>query len=899
MATPPGSVSGLQPGQTVGGERYLLKKILGQGGMGVVWLAFDKRLREPVALKFLPAQIVLDPEALEELRRETSRSRKLSHPHIIRIHDFYEGKHELSFISMEYVDGPDLHVLRARRGTKVLPWKFLAPLVRQLCQALAYAHGERVLHRDLKPANLMVDSNGRLKLADFGLACVLHDSMTRISGLGRTGGTLNYMSPQQADGQAPAISDDIYGLGATLYELLSSRPPFYSGDIGYQVRNNRPPHLRERLLELELTNEDIPSEVAALVMACLAKKPEQRPASVGAILDWLDAAEKPETKPATGATSQASATDAVPAPAPPPAVAAEAAASSSALLSREPPPATETVSEPTAPAPDEIAPPPVEVEEALLAAAPGVAAPEPQTGVSAPSPTVPSPRRLKPALKAAFWSVFLLGLAGAGWYWADHQARKKEGAPGMHAQVKPDTPATEARVNTLTDTEKAAGWQLLFNGTDLNGWQNFKRAGVRPGWQVKDGVLACTDPRNAGDIVTANQYEWFELQLDYNIARKGNSGILYHVTEDGGTSWASGPEFQLEDNQEATDPIRCGWLYALYQPPNDPRTGRPLDATKPVGEWNHVRLLVSPEKCEHEINGVKYFDYVLDSDDFKARVAASKFGKMPFFAKSRAGYIALQGDLGQVSFRNIKVRPLPSPRSTLPGVIVGRTNPVPPLRPTEGKTSFGDVAGYESLFNGANLTGWTALDSPGIWSVEDGAIVGRTPGRVDGDTFLVWMGGEVRDFELRFRFLGDPSGGFMYRADVRSEKQHKGYLARVGKGIGGHLDEQMRGSGTRRLTARGAAVVVATDGTRRTNSVVASPAALKSAFKPGAWNDYVVLAQSNRFIHRLNGVTVSDVTDLQSSRYHSTGKLALEFPANRNQGATLQFKDIYLKRQGP
>jgi hypothetical protein len=212
--------------------------------------------------------------------------------------------------------------------------------------------------------------------------------------------------------------------------------------------------------------------------------------------------------------------------------------------------------------------------------------------------------------------------------------------------------------NTLTDSEKADGWKLLFNGKDFTGWHNFKKEDVRPGWQVKDGNLACLDPHNAGDIVTSDQYDWFELQLDYNISEAGNSGIMYHVTDEGGAVWATGPEFQLEDNKEARDPVRCGWLYALYQPPTDPATGKPLDATKPVGEWNHVRLLISPKKCEHEINGVKYFEYVLDSEDFKARVAKSKFSSMPHFAKSMTGYIALQGDHGQVMFRNIKVRPI-------------------------------------------------------------------------------------------------------------------------------------------------------------------------------------------------------------------------------------------------
>ncbi|MFO1513153.1 MAG: DUF1080 domain-containing protein [Verrucomicrobiota bacterium] len=218
--------------------------------------------------------------------------------------------------------------------------------------------------------------------------------------------------------------------------------------------------------------------------------------------------------------------------------------------------------------------------------------------------------------------------------------------------------------NTLSETEKAAGWQLLFNGTDLTGWSNFKKSGVRPGWQVKEGALVCVDPHDAGDIVTSDKFGAFELELDYNISVGGNSGIIFHVTDEGGAVWATGPEFQLEDNAKAADPQRCGWLYALYKPELDPRTDKPVDATLPAGEWNHVRLVISPEKCEHWINGVKYFDYVIGSDDFKQRVAASKFSKMPLFAKSGSGYLSLQGDHGQVSFRNLKVRSLPVKTAT-------------------------------------------------------------------------------------------------------------------------------------------------------------------------------------------------------------------------------------------
>jgi hypothetical protein len=247
----------------------------------------------------------------------------------------------------------------------------------------------------------------------------------------------------------------------------------------------------------------------------------------------------------------------------------------------------------------------------------------------------------------------------------------------LRAEDKPVTPkpaqatataqlAADAQTapNTLTDAEKQAGWKLLFDGKTLDGWNNFKKKDVRPGWQIKDGTLACVNPKNAGDLCTADKYDWFELSLDYNISEGGNSGIIYHIAPEGGAVWRTGPEFQLQDNQHAHDPQLCGWLYELYKPEIDPKTGKPLDATKPAGEWNNIRLILTPEKCEHYVNGVKYFEYQLGSDDFKARVAKSKFGAMDrkdkkeLFAKFDSGFIALQGDHGQVSFRNIKIRPI-------------------------------------------------------------------------------------------------------------------------------------------------------------------------------------------------------------------------------------------------
>ena len=259
--SPPSAESGgFAVGQKVGQGRFTLVRFLGKGGMGIVWLAEDSRLRQQVALKFLPTEIRADPDALDDMRRETVRSIKLTHSHIIRIHDLHEYPDEL-FIAMEFVEGSTLSAFKREQPQRFVSWERLRPLLRQLCDALDYAHGENVIHRDLKPANMMLDVRGRLKLADFGIAAVLSDSLSRVSVKHTTSGTLAYMSPQQMNGQKPQPSDDLYALGATFYELLTSKPPFYQGDLIHQVQNIQPPPMTERLADLELTNK-IPGRCA-------------------------------------------------------------------------------------------------------------------------------------------------------------------------------------------------------------------------------------------------------------------------------------------------------------------------------------------------------------------------------------------------------------------------------------------------------------------------------------------------------------------------------------------------------------------------------------------------------------------------------------------------------------
>ena len=273
------TVLGYAAGQKVFG-RFTLKKMLGRGGMGVVWLAVDDKLEREVALKFLPEVMKSDRPAMEELKRETRRALDLTHSNIVRFYDFVENE-STAAISMEFISGDTLSNRRLAQPGNFFEPPALRRWVRQLCEALAYAH-ERgtVVHRDLKPANLMVDAHGDIKITDFGIARSISDSVSRISAQAGTSGTPAYMSPQQMMGERPHPTDDIYSLGATLYELLASKPPFYSGNIPAQVQSKVPLSIAARRKELGVTGAPIPPEWEATIAACLSKDVAKRPQSV-------------------------------------------------------------------------------------------------------------------------------------------------------------------------------------------------------------------------------------------------------------------------------------------------------------------------------------------------------------------------------------------------------------------------------------------------------------------------------------------------------------------------------------------------------------------------------------------------------------------------------------------
>jgi hypothetical protein len=213
--------------------------------------------------------------------------------------------------------------------------------------------------------------------------------------------------------------------------------------------------------------------------------------------------------------------------------------------------------------------------------------------------------------------------------------------------------------NTLTKSEKAAGWVLLFDGANIEEhWKGFRKEGVPAAWQVEDGAIVLASA-GGGDIITKNEYKDFELTLDWKISEGGNSGIFFNVSEDPkfNYTWQTGPEMQILDDERHPDAKmgknnnrQAGANYDLH-PLSEP-------AVKPVGEFNTARLVVKDGNVTHYLNGKKVVAYTLWSPEWESMVKESKFASMPDYGRYKSGHIALQDHGDKVWFKNIKIRPL-------------------------------------------------------------------------------------------------------------------------------------------------------------------------------------------------------------------------------------------------
>ena len=259
-------------------------------------------------------------------------------------------------------------------------------------------------------------------------------------------------------------------------------------------------------------------------------------------------------------------------------------------------------------------------------------------------------------------------------------------------------------INRLTESEKRSGWELLFDGTSLEGFKGYQQDTPGAGWQVIDGAIVRTEA--AGDLLTKAMYDSFEIQLEYRISKAGNSGLMFHVSEDGKRPWYSGPEVQIIDNDAGKDGQKAGWLYQLYEPHEkkwvmriEKAAGLPVkelvDATRPAGEWNHLYLRVTPGSSEVCLNGVSYYKFVIGNDDWNKRVAKSKFSKFEQFGKAGNGHLCFQDHGDEVAFRSIKVRRLPDGKL--------------PRKPADGTLSLEAVP----AFPGLAWEGWSPLSDDG------------------------------------------------------------------------------------------------------------------------------------------------------------------------------------------
>lgn len=206
-------------------------------------------------------------------------------------------------------------------------------------------------------------------------------------------------------------------------------------------------------------------------------------------------------------------------------------------------------------------------------------------------------------------------------------------------------------MNRLTPEEEASGWKLLFDGT-LAGWRGYRREGIPAGWGVRDGALVFTPGRGGGSLITVDRYADFELALEWKIGEGGNSGIFYRATEDEVAPYWTGPEMQVLDNEGHPDGRRpvtsAGSNYALHAPTRD--------VTRPVGEWNEVRIVARGPQVEHWMNGTRIVAYELWTDEWRAMVEASKFREWPGYGMAPAGHVGLQDHGDPVWFRNIRIR---------------------------------------------------------------------------------------------------------------------------------------------------------------------------------------------------------------------------------------------------
>jgi serine/threonine protein kinase len=817
---------------------YEIKKELGRGGMGVVYLAHNSMMGRDEVLKVMGRQIMERPGVLDRFSREIKAVAKLRHPNIVTAYTAFRLNDSIVF-AMEFVDGLDLSKMVKTKGP--LPVAHACNFIYQAALGLQHAHEEGLVHRDIKPGNLMLARAGQkatIKVLDFGLAKVTREQKVDggLTSVGQALGTPDFIAPEQIiDAQSADIRADIYSLGGTLYYLLTGRPPFKANSL-YDIYQA---HISRDADPLNLVRPEVPFELAALVGKMMAKDPSRRFQTPGEVAEGL----KPFFRKGAGGF-----------------VGVRAEVSVGGQFDKT---VIESVPAPTEPDTDAVGTRggiKKSVDrtvdggrwESLIRLS--------QEGSSGDFPMVSSPTR-KPPRKG--WAVALAGsllallAMGVIVITIKNQNREirvqvpddgpaKVEHDGVTVEVNPsrekkadapvgETPAKKPGDAVAQTNSKPVGTREflpLFNGTDLTGWMFPHNDDAD--WTVVRGSIVGSGTSQPSVIATdRSDYEDFHLRMEVRTFDNLNKNLDIR---------ASFSEKDVVFYNFLTGVVRAGDRFAYLGEYLLKLGGVFNDGTRTTTDG--LRQITAPTTPGLAKNTWQRIEIIANGSVFRMVVDGREVSAFEDTnATLRRGHIAIrlrQG--GQIEIRNIEIKELNAKRDA---------NNQPPERP------------YVPLFNGSDLDGWAeSANNHGTWKVVDGVLEGRGSGPPDGRAILMTRRQDFTNFRLRVKFR--------YREEGYGQIEIR--YSPVGGGRNGYLIRQSSWPNTAAGQTPVGSIFKAQNLAYGTPFTYAK-FAVAYAVPINVWNQMEIVAVGGRITTSVNGKQVASYVD--TSGWHGSGGITL------------------------